>query len=70
MGFLQTCKKTFFWVSKRVKLHHFFFLLFEDFSGKVRKKKHNFHFQIAKILNFVHEKNTFFSDFELVIDIY
>ena len=60
MRFLQTCKKTFFLVSKSVKPPLFFlFSNFEDFSEKLRKKKHNFHFQIAKILNFVHKKKSF-----------
>ena len=66
MGFLQTCKKTFFRVSKNVKPQLFFFFSeLWDFSEKLREKKHKFHFQIAKILNFVHKKNVF-SNFTLV----
>ena len=67
MRFLQTCKKTFFWVSKSVKPHLFFcFFNFEDFSEKLKKKKHNFHFQTSKIVSFVHPKNHFFTVFALV----
>ena len=62
-GNLQTCKKTFFGVSKSVKPHHFFFFHFQEFSLKLRKKKHNFHFQIAKNFIFVHQKKKFFGDF-------
>ena len=63
-GVFTNLQKNFFLSFKKCETTPlFFFLLFEDFSGKVRKKKHNFHFQIAKILNFVHEKNTFFQQF-------
>ena len=60
MGILQTCKKTFFWVSKSVKPHHFFFIFqFWGFFRKTEGKKQNIYFQNSKILNFVHEKKVF-----------
>ena len=65
--FTNMQKKPFFEFQK-VWNHTFFFCFFnfEDFSEKLRKKKHNFHFQIAKILNFVHRKKVCFSNFTLV----
>ena len=61
IGFLQTCKKTFFFNFKKCETTPLFFSSnFQEFSGKVRKQKHNFHFQIAKILDFVHKKKVFF----------
>ena len=66
MKFLQTCKKNLFLSFKKCETTSLFFSNYENFSGKLRKKKHNFHFQIAKILNFVHPKNQFFSIFTLV----
>ena len=64
--YLPTCKKTFFWVSKSVKPQLFFFFQLWAFFTQTEKKKHNFHFQIAKNLKFVHPKNQFFIIFTLV----
>ena len=67
-GVFTNLQKNFFLSFKKCETTPFFFCFFnfEDFSEKLRTKKHNFHFQIAKILNFVHQKKSFFSNFTLV----
>ena len=61
MGILQTCKKTFFWVSKSVKPHHFFlFFPFWEFFRKTEKKKTQFSFSNCKNSQFCASKKKFF----------
>ena len=61
-----TLRKNFFLSFKKCETRSLFFFHFEDFSGKLRKQKHIFHFQTATILNFVHKKKNFFSNFTRV----
>ena len=59
-GFYKLAKKLFFEFQKVWNHITFFFLFhFQEFSLKLRKKKHKFHFQIAKIFIFVHQKKSF-----------
>ena len=48
MRFLQTCKKTFFWVSKSVKPQHFFFFQFLGIFRKSEETKTQFSFSNCK----------------------
>ena len=62
---IANLQKNFFLSFKKYEIKSFFFQLFEFFT-QTEKKKHNFHFQIAKNLKFVHPKNLFFRIFTLV----
>ena len=65
-GFYKLAKKLFFEFQKMWNRNFFFFSELWDFSEKLREKKHKFHFQIAKILNFLHQKKIIFCKFTLV----
>ena len=69
-GDFTNLQKNFFLSFKKCETTSNIFPHFEDFSGKLRKQKHIFHFQTAKILNFVHQKKSFLAILQQYIDIY
>ena len=70
-GVFTNLQKNFFLSFKKCETTSlFFFFHFQEFSLKLRKKKHNFHFQIAKIFIFVHKKKSFLTILQQTIDIY
>ena len=65
-GVFTNLQKNFFSSFKKCETNTFFFFPIWWFFKKSEEKKHKFHFQIAKFLNFMHQKNMFFCKFTLV----